>query len=454
MGVLIGQREFSESEIDKIIFRDHSSVAFDLVKFNDICRFKYNDGVSLIDKLCFAFKDSVIRKDSSAFYYRKLIFDVLTNGYCYSKKLGDIIKDFEQFYKMKLDRNFKDYACSLVNELKFFKRHIDGERITERDKKVLQKSFGVKENFSHFIEKSSELSYPFIGVSKLSNKSIITIDSKPQTACDDAISIRKTHYGYLLAIYISDVASYVCDNTLLYEHAFQRGESIYTCIDNNSYIPMFPHEITRDFFSLNSGCYRKVVGHFFKISNNFELIKTYIKPVKVKISRNYTFHDIERIKSDDSNYDMIYLLLKLIDGLKSYFNLDHDVNKNGYCNSVGSNIIEFLTLFLNSYISDIMNKNDYPFIYKVNDSILSLGLFSNDNCYGKVSTPIRSFASLLNQYFELSLLVNSGNNQEFVDEWNEKLPEIVEKLNTRLFLNSEYCDAIEKIYGKQLTKKR
>ena len=31
MGVLIGQREFLESEINKIIFVDHSGVAFDLM---------------------------------------------------------------------------------------------------------------------------------------------------------------------------------------------------------------------------------------------------------------------------------------------------------------------------------------------------------------------------------------------------------------------------------------
>lgn len=483
MGVLIEQKKFLESEIDKIIFVDHSGIAFDLVKSKNVCKFKYDNGISLIDKLCDEFKKSINSNDGCILYYRKLIFDILTNYYSNSKKINIIIKDFEQFYKNKLDKKIRDYVACLVNELKLYKSHIDKQCITGHDKKLLKKSFNVKENFSHFVEKSSDLTYPNLGVSKLRNKSIITMDSKFKTAYDDAISIKKTHSGYILGIYITDVASYVCDDTLLYEHARQRGESIYTNVDNSSYIPMFPHDITRNFFSLNSGHYRKVIGHFFKFSDNFELIDVQIKPVNVKISRNYTFDEVDKIESDDANYDMIYLLYKLVDGLKSYFNLDYHVvkekngtviRKNKYLDSVGSSIITISTLFLNSYIAEVMSRNKYPFIYRINDTSLSdkllnssiysvddLGhVVNNGNCYGHITNPIRSFASLLNQYFELMLIIDEKYKKDvidkdaFIEDWSCKLPLMVDELNTRLFLNSEYKDAIEKIFDKQLTKKR
>ena len=79
--------------------------------------------------------------------------------------------------------------------------------------------------------------------------------------------------------------------------------------------------------------------------------------------------------------------------------------------------------------------------------------FNNGNCYGHVSNPIRSFASLLNQFFELKFLID-GCSDEFVNDWCDKLPLIVSDLNMRLSLNSEYRGAIEKIFSKQLTKKR
>ena len=75
-----------------------------------------------------------------------------------------------------------------------------------------------------------------------------------------------------------------------------------------------------------------------------------------------------------------------------------------------------------------------------------------------MTNPIRSFASLLNQYFELMLLVDDRyknyviDKNLFIDEWSYKLPLLVDELNNRLFLNGEYKDSFEKIFGKQLTR--
>ena len=235
---------------------------------------------------------------------------------------------------------------------------------------------------------------------------------------------------------------------------------------------MFPSKITQELFSLNSGTSKMAIEHRFKISNDFNIIGCKIRRVRINVAANYSFDSIEKLEKDDPTYDIIELLSKLTDGLKSHFNLDYHVSKERNetiirnakkLDSVGSKIITITTLLLNSYIAEVMSMQKYPFIYRINDTSLSdknfngsiysvddLGhVVNNGNCYGHVATPIRNFASLLNQYFELNLLVDSNEFKErFIREWSSKLPKIVSDLNMVLTLNSEFRDAIETIFGR------
>ena len=43
MGILIEQRDSLESEIERIIFIDHSRAAFELIKSKNVCKFKYSN---------------------------------------------------------------------------------------------------------------------------------------------------------------------------------------------------------------------------------------------------------------------------------------------------------------------------------------------------------------------------------------------------------------------------
>lgn len=476
MEVLIGQRELLESEIDKIIFIDHSGAAFDLIKSSRVCKFKYENGEYLIDKLCDAFKNSIINCDEYISYYRRLIFDVLTTEYFRSKRFKFIIKDFESFKDKVIDK--KDIEC-LLEELRLFRRHIDKNVVTRYDIKKLQKGFGVSEGFPCIVESASRLKYNSPSkVLRNRCKGIITLDYSFKTAYDDAIFVKKVSDGYILSIYITDVASYLGTDSNLYFQALKKGASIYTDVDSYSYIPMLPVELTRDFFSLNAGSDKMVIEHRFKISNNFEVVGCTIGRTKIRVSKNYSYDSIEKLENDDSNYDTIYLLRKLTDGMRPRFNLDYHVAKeklstvirsnNKKNDSTGSSIITIATLLLNSHIAQVMNKSEYPFIYRVNDTSLStmmlnssiysvdaLGhVVNNGNCYGRISNPIRDFASLLNQRFELEFLVDKNFSQEFLGFWLLKLPKVVSELNARLDLNAEYRDSIEKIFGKQLTRKK
>jgi hypothetical protein len=482
LGVLINKKDFSDSEIGKIFFVDHSGVAFDLVKSDKLCRFKYSNDELLIDKLCVAFKDALLNGDDNVFYYRKLIFCVLTNGYSYSKKIDEVIDDFEKFlrfnfsHKHSLFKEIRKCIECLINELRFYKQNFGKKRISENDDKILKNSFGIKD--SYFIDKISKSSYSCIGVPKQSSKQIVTMDSKVKTTYDDAISIRKNHEGYLLSIFISDVASYVMNCPELYDSALQRGGSIYLKTGNN-HIQMFPESVRR-FFSLVSGENRYVLGHFFQLSNDFDFIASCVRPVKIKISKNYTFDQADRIlkgKINDSNRYMFELLKAVSDKYESQFNLKYhsikeETDMKDGISSTSSHIIEVLSLFLNSYIANTMSEKKYPFIYRINNSdlnedVIGKSFYSSKpmghvvnygNCYGQITNPIRNAVCLLNQYFEIMMLVDDKykvfgiDKQSFIEYWNCELPTIVSDLNKRLFLNSEYSNAVDTICSTNRVK--
>ena len=471
MGVLIDKRRFTEGEIYKIIFVDHNSCAFEMVRDKELCRLKFQDGESLIDKLCEAF----INSNDYKLYYRRLVFDVLTRGYGHNNKfMYDIIHKLNvACTSEKNESNKRDISC-LINILNTYKNRINGYQISDSQKKIMN-FFSISDIFPRNLEKVSRESYPN-NVSRVSDK-IITIDSRKSTdfnsfvVYEDAFSIRENSQGYLLSIFISDVASYIMNCPNLYQTALQRAESIYLKKDVHN-IHMFPDYI-RKMCSLSSLSTKYAVGHFFQFSPDFELIDSRISAVKVKVSKNYTYDQVDMIihgkkkaldKKDEDIHEMINLLLEITKKLESQFNLGYHSFKekvygkeNSY--SQAAHITEVLSLFLNSYIAQSMYERWLPCIYKNNISDLTIGLLNssyyslypqghvgnNGNPYCQVTKPIRDFASLLNQYFELVFLVNRVYDSEIIKEWLAILINIIPELNTRVSLNAEYRDIIETI---------
>lgn len=461
---IVSDRTLIEQKINKIVFVDKNDASFEIIKTKNICKFKYNDGTYLIDRCIQCFKESIKCKREYSYFYRKLIFDILTSEYYRgSTKIDKTIAELKDFKKGIFNKIDFDKVMALINELELFqKKHINNV-----DKKKLLSSFAINTEFPQKIEKASDLTYT-PKAHDLRHKKIITIDSHIKTAYDDAISLEKTNEGYLLGIYITDVASYVGIDSRLYEHARQRGASIYTTVENNTYIPMLPIELTRDFFSLNKNDDKHVIAHFFRFSSGFDLIGHHFYKAIINVSENYTFDNIEKIRLCDTNYDTICLLSKMADKLKQGFNLDyHFVKENSinetkkkYSDNVGSNIITVSTLFLNSYIAELFDRLGYPYIYRVNKTDLNDGynygsrysvqplghVINNGDQYGHITNPIRSFASYLNQYLETELLLGYEQTREvLIDFWSTQLPDVVDKLNLRLFLNDEYRNALEKI---------
>ena len=460
MEVLVGQRNLLEVDIDKMIL-GRSNIVFDLISNENFCKFQYSDGEYLINKLIRIFEENVSIGDTSLFYFRRLIFGILVNWYDNQYRCG-VIQQLNQFCDSLNDKS-KFYVRCLIEELVLYNKKENGESLL-CSKEQLQQFFGIKKEFFSTLN-LNELSYPLINVGKSTSK-VITIDSPYGSTHDDAISIEKTSYGYLLGIYISDVASSICDNRKFYKYALSRCESIY--YGNGKCCHMFPSDV-RHVFSLSKGKYKKVVGHFFKLNHDFSFTGDFwIEPTRIELFCNYTFCDIDKIlQYGGSSYELIMLFWKFYEKNKSLFNLDYHTLKeeksiNNFSNSSGSKIIEVISLFLNSNVARVMKEKGYPFIYRVNQSNLVEGLsqssyssvpighvVNNGECYGRVTNPIRKFTSLLNQYFELKLLIDDKyrrsifDKKEFICDWLNKLSKIVDDVNTGLLNNLEFFEAIE-----------
>lgn len=468
--------------LDKLIFENNDVCIFDILNKSDkLYKYKYGDGSFLVDKVLKYYVDSLLCESfERAQFYSCIIFEILKRDNYRFSKVDSIIFQLRGL-KSKLNGGKKyKYVMSFIDRLSI----LNGS-LSKKDLKGFERDFDISVNFSSSIESIDDVSFSRrCNLVDRRDRQIITMDHKFKVSYDDAISIEKTDYGYLFGIYISDVTSFVGVESLLYEHARQRGESIYGDLNNSFYIPMFPREITKNLFSLNKGEDKCVVAYMFKFSDSFDLIDSYFENAIINVSNNYSFDYIDKFSKDDSNYDMIYLLMKLTDSLNFCFNGDYhrfkEKNKKvGYDNGVGSNIISRATIFLNTYIAELFMKYNWPYIYRVNYNIFdglesdsdikkfvkgsSFSRYSicasahpvnNGRVYGHITNPIRSFASYVNQYLFSCLCLDSCDNGSFIDYWNMVLPDLVSELNFRLNKNKEFLSVLSELDRKSLTKRK
>lgn len=483
--------------LDDIIFEQNNEFIFELIKKSSkLCKYKYKNGELLISKVYSHFKNLVKDNDECVqliSFFQRLIFSILaSDSYRNSSKIKEIISDLRDFKKSLCTSRKTKMVLLLIDNLEV----IDRDFITKKERDICVKhllsNYGIRNNFSSDIEDINQLvSSRTTDIRDFRDKNIITMDFKFKSAYDDAISLEKIAGGYLFGIYITDVASFVGIDTLLYEHAKQRSESIYTSEDNdNFYIPMFPIDITRDFFSLNRGYDRQVVAYLFKFSDDFDLISYEFTNAIINVKNNYSFDGVDGLKCSDSNYDMIDLLIKLTDVLGKNFNKNYHLIKekndckrsnSKYSTSIGSKIISTSTLFLNSFVAEMFQKYEWPYIYRVNETNISVGRLhfsdlddelkkchvsryssyplghtvNNNKVYGHITNPIRSYASYMNQYLFEYLFLDwdtISKKNKFVQYWRDVLPYIVDELNKRLIENKSFVSVIQELNAKRFSK--
>lgn len=473
------------------IIDNSNPVIFELLNNSDIVKFKFHDGELLIDRVYRKFskllQDNRFYKDRLE-YLKQVIFTILSFNKK-SNKIDKILVDLDSIKKSLNSREQNNILMGLKNELCLLKNGSLPDKSRSKSLRVIERYYDIHPNFPESVKNIKLSSSRYNGVIKIGDyetenncikdfrdKRIITIDSHFKSAYDDAISIEKTDYGYLFGIYITDVSSFVKYDGELGNCALERCESIYFSENNNHTVFMFPKDLSKDFFSLNSGCDKQVVAYLFKFSDNYDLIGREFTNAIINVNNNYTFDDIDKISMNDSNYDMIYDLKKITEKLSGEYNCGYHKVKEKFKGNkslgVGSNIISSSSIFLNSYIASLFFENNYPLIYRVNDSFVSSSISNlnvnkiiknysipsyssspgehviNGGVYCHITNPIRNYPSFINQHLFENLFLDWHDysfRKKFIDYWNSYLPDLVQNINRKMSMNDNYVKVINSI---------
>jgi exoribonuclease II len=124
----------------------------------------------------------------------------------------------------------------------------------------------------------------------------VTIDGAETKDFDDALSVEETASGFRFGIHISDVAGAVRPESLLERAALRRGISIYT---PDTQIPMLPHLVSENTFSLVEGTERPVMSFFLDVEPGGNVTNRSVSRSIIRIVRRFTYEEADAILCDD-----------------------------------------------------------------------------------------------------------------------------------------------------------
>ncbi len=123
----------------------------------------------------------------------------------------------------------------------------------------------------------------------------VTIDGETAKDFDDAISITKTEYGFVLYVHISDVSHYVPWDSALDLEARRRGTSVYF---PGSVIPMLPEKLSNNLCSLVPGKGRFTVTVEIHFDKKGKILEKDFYPSIINSNERMTYTDVKKILID------------------------------------------------------------------------------------------------------------------------------------------------------------
>jgi len=178
---------------------------------------------------------------------------------------------------------------------------------------------------SKFFEKNIYEEFQKINYEEESNLQDLTslfcfsIDGKSTKDRDDIISFEKNlgEDTYSIGIHISNVASFITNNSLIDLEAYKRSSSVYS-LDKN--IPMLPPYFTKKFGSLDPSELRKCLTVLVKLDNKANILDSNIVVSKVKNDLALNYEDIDLILNQKEH--------KLFSLFRELYSVCFSLNKN------------------------------------------------------------------------------------------------------------------------------
>jgi len=295
---------------------------------------------------------------------------------------------------------------------------------------------------------------------------VYTVDNAETKDFDDAVSWTDADDGMILRIHITDVASYINEDSVLFRKAEHRISSLYTV---KRIYPMFHPSLSENLLSLCKGQDRAVLTFQLKVDLNYKITDTEIYRSVINVNENLSYDDVDiRIKNQDEAWAKLWrfcLYQKELRKAKGALDLDRaevklDITdpdniiiKSVRLNTPATLMIQELAILTNhqaavyarDHYLNCLFRTQPP--YSLNreldetDSISLRDIYIQParislkpdghsalglDCYLQVTSPIRRFLDLVNQKIILAQLADQeiGVDNEVLLAWAKRGEEL------------------------------
>ena len=143
---------------------------------------------------------------------------------------------------------------------------------------------------------------------------IFTIDSKDAKDLDDAISVKRTDFGYTLGVHIADVSHYVKEGSAIDEEAINRGTSVYFA---DRVIPMLPEVLSNGACSLNAGTDKLAFSALIELDKEGHITKYDFKKTIINSKVRGVYSEVNEILDGTASEEILNKYAPVMESLMS-----------------------------------------------------------------------------------------------------------------------------------------
>ena len=143
---------------------------------------------------------------------------------------------------------------------------------------------------------------------------IVTIDSKDAKDLDDAISVKRTDFGYTLGVHIADVSHYVKEGSAIDEEAINRGTSVYFA---DRVIPMLPEVLSNGACSLNAGTDKLAFSALIELDKEGHITKYDFKKSIINSKVRGVYSEVNEILDGTASEEILNKYAPVMESLTS-----------------------------------------------------------------------------------------------------------------------------------------
>lgn len=148
----------------------------------------------------------------------------------------------------------------------------------------------------------------------LRGEPIFTIDSKDAKDLDDAISVKRTDFGYTLGVHIADISHYVKEGSAIDEEAINRGTSVYFA---DRVIPMLPEVLSNGACSLNAGTDKLAFSALIELDKEGHITKYDFKKSIINSKVRGVYSEVNEILDGTASEEILNKYAPVMESLMS-----------------------------------------------------------------------------------------------------------------------------------------